>query len=226
MSFSTDNSIFVLLADTTHMSTQLLVESLRQDNRFEVAGASVGSEEFFAACIDSGPQVAVIGIRPNGSARSDFELVRRSLALHQQLRVIVLLDSSEDELVVESFRAGARGIVCRNDGIASLRQCIYAVHMGEIWATDDQLRYLLEVFSRGSVPDNGSALLSKRELDVARCVAQGMTNRDIGVRLSLSEHTVKNYLFRTFDKLGISNRRELILYAVNQAWTTKSSNPQ
>jgi len=65
-------------------------------------------------------------------------------------------------------------------------------------------------------------LLSKRELDVVRCVSEGMTNRQIASHLALSEHTVKNYIFRTFDKLGVSNRAELILYAINHGHTPGS----
>jgi len=65
---------------------------------------------------------------------------------------------------------------------------------------------------------NGDALLSARELDVVRCVAEGLSNREIAQRLSLREHTVKNYLFRIFDKLGVSSRVEVVLYALgNQA---------
>ena len=61
---------------------------------------------------------------------------------------------------------------------------------------------------------NGEALLSARELDVVRCVAEGLSNREIAERLSLREHTVKNYLFRIFDKLGVSSRVEVVLYAL------------
>jgi DNA-binding CsgD family transcriptional regulator len=60
----------------------------------------------------------------------------------------------------------------------------------------------------------GNALLSARELDVVRCVAEGLSNREIAHRLTLREHTVKNYLFRIFDKLGVSSRVEVVLYAL------------
>jgi len=59
----------------------------------------------------------------------------------------------------------------------------------------------------------GAALLSRREQEVVRCVAEGLSNREIAQRLGLTEHTVKNYLFRIFDKLGVSKRVEVVLYA-------------
>jgi DNA-binding CsgD family transcriptional regulator len=62
------------------------------------------------------------------------------------------------------------------------------------------------------VEAGGGAILSKREQDVVRCVAEGLSNREIATRLKLTEHTVKNYLFRIFDKLGVSSRVEVVLY--------------
>jgi len=67
------------------------------------------------------------------------------------------------------------------------------------------------------VNPEGLNLLSRREEDVMRLVAEGLGNRDVAEQLNLSEHTVKNYLFRIFDKLGISNRVELVLYAVSKS---------
>jgi len=63
------------------------------------------------------------------------------------------------------------------------------------------------------VNTQGAALLSRREIEVVRCVAEGLSNREIAQRLGLTEHTVKNYLFRIFDKLGVSKRVEVVLYA-------------
>jgi DNA-binding NarL/FixJ family response regulator len=86
---------------------------------------------------------------------------------------------------------------------------------GEIWASNKELCYLLEALSE-PVPAQitnakGLNILTKREDDVVRLVAEGLTNREISARLNLSENTVRNYLFRIFDKLGISSRVELVL---------------
>ena len=63
------------------------------------------------------------------------------------------------------------------------------------------------------IDSRGAVLLSRREQEVVRCVAEGLSNREIAQRLGLTEHTVKNYLFRIFDKLGVSKRVEVVLYA-------------
>jgi DNA-binding NarL/FixJ family response regulator len=97
-----------------------------------------------------------------------------------------------------------------------LAKCIQCVASGQVWASSSELHYVLEALSESGVPaglnfDGG--LLSARETDVVRCVTEGLTNREIAQRLSLTEHTVKNYLFRIFDKLGVSSRVEVVLYA-------------
>lgn len=89
-----------------------------------------------------------------------------------------------------------------------------------MWANSQQLGYILEALSL-TMPvrlqdARGMNLLSKREETVVRQVAEGMTNREISVRLKLSEHTVRNYLFRIFDKLGVSTRVELVLYCLQE----------
>jgi two-component system nitrate/nitrite response regulator NarL len=214
------NTVRVVVADSTPMGSQLIVEALRQGNRFDVVRALTGPDEFATLVSDFKPHVAIIGVGANVSARKGLALLRHGLAHFPKMLVVMLLDSSSHDLVVESFRAGARGVICRDNGLGALRKCIDAVNRGQVWANSAQLGFVLEVFSRRWVPQSivdsqGRALLSKRELDVVRCVSEGMTNREIASRLTLSEHTVKNYIFRTFDKLGVSNRSELILYAIN-----------
>jgi DNA-binding NarL/FixJ family response regulator len=93
------------------------------------------------------------------------------------------------------------------------------VHRGQIWATAEQVDYLIDIVSQ--VPSlrvvnaDGNTLVTPREEQVVALVAEGLSNRQIAEELGLSEHTVKKYLFRIFDKLGISTRVELVLYAVN-----------
>jgi DNA-binding CsgD family transcriptional regulator len=91
------------------------------------------------------------------------------------------------------------------------------VHQGQVWANSAELRFLLEALCEsepaGTIEPGTEAILSKREQDVVRCVAEGLSNREIASRLGLTEHTVKNYLFRIFDKLGVSSRVEVVLYA-------------
>jgi DNA-binding CsgD family transcriptional regulator len=99
--------------------------------------------------------------------------------------------------------------------------CIHAVSRGQIWARSEQLRFIIqEATANGEARPIrnaiGTELLTKREEELAQLVAEGLTNRDISKRLNLTEHTVRNYLFRIFNKLGTSNRLELALYVIKQ----------
>ena len=132
---------------------------------------------------------------------------------------MLLLDESEPQMVVNAFRAGAKGVFSRTQSdIRLLAKCIRRVMEGQVGVDSQQMLYLLEALTGNGngKPDAAgtSARLTRREESVVRLVVQGMVNREIAEQLRLSEHTIKNYLFRIFDKLGVSNRVELALYAV------------
>jgi DNA-binding NarL/FixJ family response regulator len=101
-----------------------------------------------------------------------------------------------------------------------LCKCIQAVHKGQIWANSSHLNVLLAMLVQTPparvVNAKGLNLLAEREGQVVNLVADGLTNREIASRLGLSEHTVSNYLFRIYNKLGVSNRVELVLYVMKQ----------
>lgn len=122
--------------------------------------------------------------------------------------------------MVNAFRSGARGLFCFADSpFRALCRCIQVVHQGQIWATAQQVDFLIDLVTQ--VPSlrvvnfHGDSLLTPREEQVVALVAEGLPNRQIAHELGLSEHTVKKYMFRIFDKLGISTRVELVLYAVS-----------
>ena len=209
--------IRVLAADATRMNSQLLAAALERDKRFEVLDPVSDARGIIAAVAKQKPAVVVISAELDDDKRKGFEVARELRALHGETRVVMLLDSSERSQVVEAFRAGARGVFCRSESLTSLARCIQCVSEGQIWANSKELRYLLEALGEAMplrvVDTRGAALLSRREVEVVRCVAEGLSNREIAQRLGLTEHTVKNYLFRIFDKLGVSKRVEVVLYA-------------
>jgi len=131
----------------------------------------------------------------------------------------MLLNSSAQEVVLEAFRAGARGIFSKEESVSALSKCVRRVHEGQIWANSKQISALVQAWSSVHHVRAGDArgvnLLSKREREIVSGAAQGLTNREIATQLGLSPHTVKNCLFRIFDKLGVSNRVELLLMTID-----------
>jgi DNA-binding NarL/FixJ family response regulator len=128
----------------------------------------------------------------------------------------MLLGNRKPERVVSAFRDGACGIFYRSHSLKSLSKCIQAVHQGQIWASNEDLEHVISALStQGPLQLNnsvGTPLLTRREEDVVRLVADGLRNREIALRLKVKEHSVRNYIYRIFEKLGVSSRVELMLY--------------
>lgn len=199
------------------MNNQLLTDALTRDKRFRVQEGEPTAAAIVAAAEAEMLDVVLLSPLLEDNATLGFWVARQLRASRPETRIVMLLDTNERSTVIEAFRAGARGVFCRSESLKSLAKCIACVHDGQIWAGSKELRYLLEAFSEAMpmrlVDATGVSILSKREQDVVRCVAEGLSNREIASRLSLTEHTVKNYLFRIFDKLGVSSRVEVVLYA-------------
>jgi DNA-binding NarL/FixJ family response regulator len=205
----------VLVADSNRMNTQLLVEALARDLTLQVTEVEP-SEAAILAQTAGQADVLLLSSTLGESPKLGFQVAKRMTEEQSKTRVVMLLDSSDRLSVLEAFRAGVRGVFCRTESLELLGRCIHAAHAGQVWANSRELGYLLEAVSQAMprmVDAKGLTLLSKREQEVVHCVAEGMSNREIAKRLTLTEHTVKNYLFRIFDKLGVSSRVEVVLYA-------------
>ena len=211
--------VTVLVADSNMMACRLLASALQRHNQITIVASVVDKPSLIRAASEWKPNVALISANLQDGPLTGFAALQEIRILQPTIRLVLLKDRPDTHLLVEAFRAGARGVFSRSESeLAALCKCVYRVHEGQFWANTRQLGYLLEALTltpRLRVVDaEGSNLLSKREEEVVHLVAEGMGNREIAQQLNLSEHTVKNYLFRIFDKLGISNRVELVLYAV------------
>jgi len=213
-------TIRVSVADANLMACGLISGRLKR--RFEVVGYATSAANLFRLISTATPQVALIGCHLEDGNLSGLVVLPEILAKYPEIRVVLLLDRSEPEIVVQAFRAGAMGVFDRSQShFDRLCKCIVCVHQGQIWANMQQLKFVFEAMARAPSPwvadAEGVNLLTKREEDLVRLVADGLGNREIARTLNLSEHTIKNYMFRIFDKLGISNRVELVLYALNSS---------
>ena len=217
------NPINLAIADVNLMAVSLLSDQFKRYGDVSVVSCSVNKTSLLASVREIKPDVAIIGVDLQDGLLSGLDALREVHEVRPDLRPILLFDRPEPQIVVEGLRAGARGVFSRSDfHLAALRKCVHRVFEGQLWIGSTEMEYVLDALIQARplrvVNPEGLNLLSKREEEVMRLVAEGLGNRDIAEQMSLSEHTVKNYLFRIFDKLGISNRVELVLYAV--------SNPQ
>lgn len=208
----------VLVADSTLLTGSLIADALRRDRKLSVTNAISDSVRATASTLD--PHVIILSEALEGFPGRGFAVLTDIRAALPESRVVMLLDFARREMVVEAFRRGARGVFCRSDSLTMLTRCVHRVHEGQLWISGHQLEFLLETLDAAPatrlVNAQGTVLLSKREQDVTRCLAAGLTNREIARELKISQNTVKNYLFRIFNKLGVSSRIEVVLYAASQ----------
>jgi two-component system nitrate/nitrite response regulator NarL len=208
----------VLVADSTPLTGRLIADALKRDRKLSVTNAEGKSVLAMASTLE--PHVTILSEALEGTSGRGFEVLTELRAAVPETRAIILIDSAKSELVVEAFRRGARGVYCRSDPFTMLTRCVHRVHEGQLWISGAQLEFLLETLAQAPatkiVDTQGANLLSKREQDVVRWLAEGNTNREIARKLNLSENTVKNYLFQVFNKLGVSSRVEVVIYAASQ----------
>jgi DNA-binding NarL/FixJ family response regulator len=214
-----DPRISVVVSDASFMTSELLARALGRVKTLNILKCTVSFGEALKAIVERVPDVAIVSTHLADGPYRGLEVVRQARQLSTKTRCVVLMDDSDHQIVTDAFRAGARGVFKRSASMQLLSRCISAVHSGQIWASSADLQQVLGALETAMplrcVNSQGDALLTKREQEIVPLVAQGLTNKEISSRLGVSEHTIKNHLFRIYDKLGISSRVELILYAVS-----------
>lgn len=208
--------VSILIAEGSFLAADLLSSALKRcQNYFDVVAQVSSSAEAAKKLADLKPQVALISVRLREGQSSGYKVISQTREHLPGTSVVALLDDSQPEHVLEAFRCGARGVISRDQPFRVLVKCIRKVHEGEIWASPDQIGFVFESLKRNpekhseALPHANLTELTPRERDVAALVIEGFRNAEIAARLSVSEHTVRNYIMRIYDKLGVSNRVQL-----------------
>jgi len=214
--------VTVFIGDETRMGCELIATALQRSRyKLTVVGSATNSAGIRDGLRQNESNVAIISARLKEGATAGFSVTREVRSSHPDTSVVIMLDSIERFLVLEAIRAGAIGIFSREERFELLCKCVHVVSQGQVWAGNKELQFIIASVAQGSaqstdLPASKRPSLTKREADLVTLVAEGLTNRDISRQLNLSEHTVRNYLFRIFNKVGTSNRLELALYALSR----------
>ena len=208
--------ISVLVVTADNMTSELLRNAFVHGRKgFTVETLTGSSQKIIGELGAHKTDVALISEELLDGPEAGLKVLQKTRK-SQGTSAIMLLQRSKPEQVVNAFRDGARGVFYRTHSLKSLSKCIETVHKGQIWASNEDLEHLIKALSHLQPlhlnNPQGLPLLTRREEDVVRLVADGLRNREIAQQLKVKEHSIRNYIYRIFEKLGVSNRVELILY--------------
>lgn len=211
--------IRILIADDHPIFRDGLRRLLEVEQGFQVVGEAADGEEAVKLARQLKPDIVLMDLampRVTG-----LEALRELAASPKAVRTVLLTAAVEREQIVEALRLGARGVVLKESATQLLYKCLRAVMAGQYWvgrdAVSDLVRLVRELTpAPGEEARRSKFGLTPRELEIVGAIVAGYTNKDIAEKFALSEQTVKHHLSSIFDKLGVSNRLELGLFAVNR----------
>ena len=203
-------AIRLVLADDHPIVLQGL-KQLFEHAGFEVAAACASGDEAALAVKRHDPDVVVLDLRMG--AVSGLDVARRLVAEHPRSRIVILTAVLRDDEVSEAVTLGVAGLVLKESSPDVLVECVRQVAAGHQWIRHESFVSALAGAVRAQASPGPQTTLTPRELEIVRLVAEGLRNKEIAERLSITEGTVKVHLHKAYDKLGVDSRIELVLAA-------------
>src|SRR3977135_196565 len=207
--------IRVILADTQAIFRAGLRKIFALEDDIRVVGQAETLAQTLTAVKKFSADVLIF---ESALTASPVEALADLLRQSTQVRLVVVIPASNEELTLELFRRGAHGIVSREVEPETFVDCLRKVAAGETWLDSQGVHWVMEAYrSQNSRPAGARSKvqLTPKETLIVSCVTQGMKNREIALRVGTTEQVVKNYLRKVYDKLGVADRLELALYCLN-----------
>jgi DNA-binding NarL/FixJ family response regulator len=202
----------LVVADDHPLILDALQQLFHLEPDVELLACCRNGTETLQAVKDYQPDVLILDIRMPG--QDGLAVLRALRQEHPPTRVVLLTAGLEEHEVLEAVRLGAQGVVLKEMASHLLVQCVRKVHAGGQWVERHSARQALETLLRHQDGlRDVTSLLTPRELEMVRLVAQGFRNKPIAEALSISEGTVKIHMHNIYTKLAIDSRLALTLYA-------------
>jgi DNA-binding NarL/FixJ family response regulator len=204
----------VLIADDQTLFRTGLARLLAEDRRVDVVGQAADGAEAVALALKLKPDVVLMDLKmPNVDG---IEATRQLVAADPSVNVLILTTFEADNYVIQALKAGARGYVLKDSQASAIVSSIVAVMAGERVMASAVANRVLEMLTGTTTPKEFYDGLTVREIEILKLVANGMANKQIAFRLKISEKTVRNHVSNMYEKLGIYDRSQAVLYAVRK----------
>jgi len=212
--------IRILIADDHAVFRYGLRALLESEPRFTVVGEAADGSEVAKLTSDLKPAVLMLDLAM--PRLTGIEVLRELASAEGEVRTIVLTGAIEKKQIVEALQLGARGILLKDAAIQLVAKCIEKVMAGDFWVGHEAVTSLVD-YLRGLKRGTGGTVQSsqeftQREKEIISAIVTGSANKEIAIKLSLSEDTVKHHLSHIFDKAGVSNRLELAIWSINRGF--------
>ncbi len=213
-------TVRIVIADDHPIFRDGLKRLLESERDFKVVGEACDGVEAVKMVRQLKPEILLLDLAM--PRRPGLEALREMSTDNTGVRVILLTAAAEKDQIVEALQLGARGVVLKDSATQILLKSIRAVMDGEYWVGRESVSNLVQ-YLRGLVGSSSNVArqrrygLTPRELEIVSAVVAGYANKEIAEHFKISEDTVKHHLSNIFDKVGVSTRLELALFAVNQA---------
>ncbi|MDP9112913.1 MAG: response regulator transcription factor [Acidobacteriota bacterium] len=224
----------IVVADDHPIVRDGLKKLLLLEDDFDVVGEAGDGREVLEKVRELDPDVLLLDLRmPNLDGLGALQALQQ---VNQRTRVIILTASEDKNEFVQAMKLGCSGIVLKQTAPDLIVKSIRKVHSGEIWLDSHTTAAVMRQFSTALEGGGNSSAsgggkgrerspLSAREREIVALVAQGYKNKEMAEKMFISEQTVKNHLHNIFDKLGVSDRLELALYAIHKGLHLNGEQP-
>ncbi len=212
-------SVGILITDDHPIFRDGLRRLLESESGLHVVGEAANGEEALRMIDQLHPDLLLLDLAMPGLP--GLEVLTRFSSSATRPKTIVVTAAIEPSQIIRALQLGAQGIVLKESATRVLFDSIRCVMAGGYWVGESPTEDLVETLRSlsASVSAKRASVehgLTNRELEIVSAIISGSTNKEIAARFSISEHTVKNHLTNIFNKLGVSNRLELGLYALNK----------